>query len=338
MAFNRLAAGKKVYRNGSHAPTRGRNKPKGYIKREQRKKKQHRSGLAKAALRRMRKRDKANGPKYGPKGHLLKKYRKPKKKAVAKKPVAKKAATPPPRVGSPPVVTPPEPPAPANPYIEINANGQLDLPYNEQYSWDVLDQTQAMNKSLLDLQQSQQSQQNEYNIGLRDLGKQQEESQLNTLNNASSRGLAQSSMYGKDVAESSTEFNNARTDLDTANNAFQQNAQLSRMTIQNQFNDMLRQSGLKNAEAQAGNAGNLGYGQATATPAPLQPHNPVALQGPRVPAARPKAKPKARRAAAVRRAGVYRRKHGNLKGFKGSPKVKQIARKRAAARRIKRRK
>jgi len=34
MQFNRFAAGKKVYSQGSHAPTRGTVNPTGYIKRE----------------------------------------------------------------------------------------------------------------------------------------------------------------------------------------------------------------------------------------------------------------------------------------------------------------
>ncbi len=47
MQFNRFAAGKKVYSQGSHAPTRGTVDPSGYIKRELKKR-----GVTTAAVQR----------------------------------------------------------------------------------------------------------------------------------------------------------------------------------------------------------------------------------------------------------------------------------------------
>lgn len=51
-SFNKLAAGRKVYSNGSHAPTRGKVKPLGYIKREL--KKQRRKKAAGKLVRGLR--------------------------------------------------------------------------------------------------------------------------------------------------------------------------------------------------------------------------------------------------------------------------------------------
>lgn len=50
--FNRFAAGRKVYANGSYAPTRGTVNPKGYIKRELKKKARARAGLKPVPSRR----------------------------------------------------------------------------------------------------------------------------------------------------------------------------------------------------------------------------------------------------------------------------------------------
>lgn len=257
-------------------------------------------GLAQRALRRK----KAAAQKI-----KLKQPKRPVKKAVKKPiprdPVKKPAPRPKPvtpvgsTAGGVVTPTPTTPAQPANPYVEINSNGQLDLPYNANYSWEVLDAQQEANKSLLSLQQQQQQGEADYQSGTRDLDRQYGEVNRDTLNHDAGKGLAYTSVYGNHVANNATDYNNQRTDLDTQHNQGLQNAASSRMQIQNGMNDMLRQSALVNAQQQAAQAGTLGYGKGAPTPAPIRKlYNPKPVK---------KAAPKPKKKHAVKKKGPKKR-------------------------------
>ena len=223
-------------------------------------------------------------------------------------------------------------PQPANPYVEINANGQLDLPYSTQYGWDVLNKTEEMNQSLLDLQQQQQAQQLDYTQTKRDLGQQFEGVQRETLNNSAARGLARSSMYGKKVADYSTNYNNAVTDLESQNTQAQQGFSLGRTQIQNAFNNMLRQSGLLRAQEAAQNAGSLGYGKATpkTTARPKYKPKPQKISRPKP---KPKKKANKKKGPGKKRANAKKKTPAKKKA-KAAPKKKWSPIRRVAAKKV----
>ncbi len=171
-------------------------------------------------------------------------------------------------------------PAPAQatppvPVVKINENGQLDLPYGSAFGNSMLDYQTQMNSQLQDLQQSQQAQASDYAQKKRDLGQQYTEQQRGTLNQNASRGTAFSSAYGTQVADNATQYNNANNDLNTADAQAQAGYSSARTGIETAFNNYLRQAVLDRGVELAGQAGKLGYGQATAKAVYAQPKSPA---------------------------------------------------------------
>lgn len=187
-------------------------------------------------------------------------------------------------VGGPTPYTPPN-------YMNINDNGQLDLPYDESFSWEMLGQKQAMNQALLQLKQQEEMQGLEWANMRRDANKDFQDISRQNLNSAAARGMAFSSGYGNRVAETGNEFNNFINDLDTRHAQFKGHAAESRSAIENAFNEFLRQSALQRALELDDSAGDLGYGQD-----PVENTYPGTTKGPLVskPKPKPKAKPKPR--------------------------------------------
>lgn len=306
--FNQYAAGRKIYSNGSYAPTRGQVDPNGYMQRELRKRQQvamqqgndgqsdRRSGIAADRLRNLVK-------MHGGKVSQENKYnmdvlnRKLQRLSGAEKVTPHNGG----RTGNegpggvtsgdrggrkPPtdhggvtiddrnpgtsVPNPTQPPTPVGqpqiPTVKINANGQLDLPYDANWSWDLLNKKEQMNFDLLGLQQQAQQQALEYAQMQRQAGQEFEDVQRGTLNSAAGRGMAFSSGYGHDVATNATNFNNYMNDLNQGNALFNQGIAGERMGIENSFNDFIRKSILKMGQGLEGSAGDLGYGQGTAQP------------------------------------------------------------------------
>lgn len=154
--------------------------------------------------------------------------------------------------------------------MQVNPNGQLDLPYSPDMAWQVYSAQNDANQQLLQLQMQQQQQQLQYNQMLRDAGLQYGDLKRDTLNNAAARGLAYSSMYGKDVAENARQYNNYIGDLNSQNALFNQGIDLSRTQIQNGLSDLIRAASLQQAQNLESQAGNLGFGQSQI---PVQPAN-----------------------------------------------------------------
>lgn len=294
MVFNSFAAGKKVYGNGSYAPTRGRVSAQGamgYLQREINKpnapqklfngvstfgrdgQSDTRSGVAAGML--------AN------RGGMMK---------AGTGPVRNPGPTPPPSTedgttnqqgpsnpgpNSPepnpqpggtgsgnggPVGAPPF--SPPNPTIEIGADGILQLPYDAEWSQSVLDAMSSMNSQLMDLNFSSQEQAMEYGRANRDADIEYTGVKRGTLGANSQGGTAFSSQYGNAVGQNATAYGNYKNDLLMDNNLFKTRTDYERLAIQNAFNEMLRQDiinrgangvdGIPNTPG--GNSGNPGGG------------------------------------------------------------------------------
>lgn len=166
-----------------------------------------------------------------------------------------------------PATTPGADPAPVQPpSVKINANGQLDLPYDPAMSDDILNAKDAMNARLLQMQQEQQAQAMEYGQLTRNANMDYQDLARQTLNKFAGRGLARSSGYGNQVAENSTEFSNYMNDLAQGDTLFKQSMASERGQLESRFNDMLRRWGLNRARDLAPDAGTLGYGKGFAAP------------------------------------------------------------------------
>ncbi len=297
--FHQFSAGRKVYDNGSYAPTRGpvsAQGAQGYLKRELKNRNQGnqgtyggvskvgsdgqsdtRSGVAAQALQRSTKT--AAGPwKPGTGGAQ-------KSGGVGASPFNPGPKNPkPPGTGGvrPPTggttgggtgssgggTTPPDPAAPVvPPSVTINAAGQLELPYNEAWTQGLIENMGEFNQQLADMQLEGQQQQLEYSDAKRNSELQYGQIQKQTLNNNAAGGTAFSSMYGQGVVNNANAYNNQVNSLDQANASFQNNMALQRSTIESSFNDQLRKQALEYAKEVALDAGNLGYD----TPKPVKP-------------------------------------------------------------------
>lgn len=151
-----------------------------------------------------------------------------------------------------PVETPPLP--------TINANGTLDLPYNQQFGMDVLNATQDMNTQLLELQRQQQQNALQFTQGMRQTEQDYGNMQRDTLNDNAARGTAFSSGYGLSVGQNAAAYNQQKNDFEMQNAGVNQDIQNQRLGIQTAFQDMLRQAALARADETSVDAGNLGYG------------------------------------------------------------------------------
>jgi hypothetical protein len=195
----------------------------------------------------------------------------------------------------------PQPPAPPiNPYIQINSNGQLDLPYNQQFAGYLLDAKDQFNSQLLGLQQGQQMQDLDFTRAKRDADIDYQEAARQALTQNASRGLAFSSAYGKDVADNATNYNNYMSDLTQSDALYDQSVAAQRSGIETTFNDMLRRYALQQAEEAAKDAGNLGYGKPNKNN-PIKGPGPKSGGGNKGGGNKPKPKPKPK--------GTWAKKH-----------------------------
>lgn len=187
--FNPYAAGDKVYNGGSPNPTSGTVDPTGYVQRELNNS-QSRSGLARAALDRMRG---FNGSMVNP-----------------------TLGT---GVGTGSVMSPIVKP------LEINSLGQLNLPSNKTLSLDsdlvaqMAAGLQSANNQLMALQQQQQNISQNYASQARQMTNQEPDILNQLLSNYAGRGLAHSSGYGQSLTNEQNRYSQA---LDTLFNQSQQ--------------------------------------------------------------------------------------------------------------------
>lgn len=273
MSIQQFSRGRAVYGQGSYAPTRGQvsaQGAQGYLKRELGKKgkagvsswgrdgqSDTRSGVAKAALGRKDAASKGRPQLGGIRPPLT--GPNTSKGGQVGQPGGPDRET----GGTRPPIQPGQPggggSAP-DPVVEISENGQLKLPYNQQYGESVLGALQDSNSSLLDIQSQQQQQALQYMQANRDVDTQYTGLKRNTLSDNAGRGTAFSSGYGLAVGNDATMYNNTKNDLASQNTQINNTLDLQRAGIYDAFNDTLRQGALSYGNSLTEQAGNLGYG------------------------------------------------------------------------------
>lgn len=278
MAFNRYAAGSKVYNGGSSAATRGTVDPEGYVNRSlrQRNAKQRRSGLAKAAIRRLDKKIANTDPglqrrklrskrldhraslhKPGSKRHkeitrndrrLESKISQAQARQNRGKPITGLKQAP-----KPPVVT-------------VSPNGQLNLPWNLDNNLQAIDAYHKQQQGLLGLQEQEQ----QYNMGyvrdVRDAEQGYDMMRDQTRNNFAARGMGFSTAHANQAEFDATNYNNYVTDRNLDQTNFMNAIAARRLGLENNFNDVLRALAVENAMDSSKRAGDLGYGRSQEKP------------------------------------------------------------------------
>ena len=144
------------------------------------------------------------------------------------------------------------------PTVIVTDSGQLELPYNQQFSADVLSALEQHNQSLSELQIEQQNYGLQYAKDRRDADLNYSDLQRTTLATNAARGTAFSSAYGTAVGNNARAYQNQINDLDNAKALFDQQAIFRRSNIINAFNRLLSQAAMNNAGDLAEDAGNLG--------------------------------------------------------------------------------
>lgn len=264
MTFNRFAAGKKVYGQGSYAPTKGQVNPQGYIQREvERRNKQalaNRGGVSRVGN------DGQSDTRSGLAARALRDNRGLKARAVQGKPVAtvrnsgggnsQRPKTRTQQTSGNPVSTTAV--APVGPTVNINPTGQLELPYGSEYANQVLDAQMQYDAELLAMQEEEQSNDLAYQSNMRDLDYGYKGQQRNTLNDNAASGTAFSSAYGVGVNEDSRSYMNAKNDMDTSNTNFKTNIKSRRNQASSALHSLIQRAQQAYADQLAQDAANYG--------------------------------------------------------------------------------
>lgn len=267
LSRQQAARGRTVYGNGATGPNTGRVSAQGiqgYVNREQRNlgnsagisrfggdgQSDTRSGLAAKALKRQSSFVRPNGQGSGHHNNSQgNSHWQPGNQSNGASSSGGGAAGP--AAGA--ATTPPE--------VSVTDTGTLQLPYDDQWSSDVIGAMGDYNSQILDLQQQQQQQALDYMNQNNNLGREYEQTQRDTLNLGAGAGTAFSSAYGTAVSKNALNNQNAHNELDAQNSLFNQNVNQQKLAIQQAFNDLLRQDALTRAANASQDAGSLGYGQ-----------------------------------------------------------------------------
>jgi hypothetical protein len=146
-------------------------------------------------------------------------------------------------------------------YVTVNANGTLDLPYNQAFGQSAYDALAAANEGLLGVKQATDQQALEYGQTKRNQEIAYKNLQGQTLNANAAQGTAFSSKYGNAVTVNAQGYANQMGDLEAQNTAFLQNAALQKSNIMGTLNNTLAQQAQAYAQELAKKAGTLGYGK-----------------------------------------------------------------------------
>jgi hypothetical protein len=286
MSASVYARGRPVYGGGSYAPNQGHvsaSGAQGYAQREQRKQNQGpfggvsrvgndgksdtRSGVAAKALA-----SRVGSGPYNPNGGNT-------NTDTSTSPTSNPggASSNPSNPASPASPAAPAAPAPPPPRVVVGPTGQLQLPYDQQFSSEILSALDQYNNELLGLQAGEQSENLDYTRQRRDTETGYTDVKRATLSGNAARGTAYSSQYGTAVGNNARAYQTKINDLDAGHNNFMQNSELRRAGIQSAFQRMLAQAALGYGNDLDDDAGGLGYG--TDAPAsdsynaPTSPYN-----------------------------------------------------------------
>ena len=125
------------------------------------------------------------------------------------------------------------------PTLTINANGILELPYDNQFSSQMLDAFSGANNQLLDLKTQADQQALTYSQGLRNAEQAYGLQQNTTKNRNASSGTLYSSRYATGVVNDATNYANQRADIENKNTAFEQDRAARQAAIQQSLQNQL---------------------------------------------------------------------------------------------------
>lgn len=262
VSFNKAQTGARVYAGARTAPNKGPVSAagaQGYLKRELAKKNgarpvggdgksDSRSGVASAALGRMlgnngpRGQAQGRGPNRGQNSILG----------------PQASAPPPPAANS---NSPSGLPAPMIPQVQINANGILELPYNQNLSAEGLAAVEESNQGLLDLNSQEQQIALEAAQGRRDAEIAFGQMNQQNLSGNAAGGTAFSSKYGKAVSDTATSYTNTLSDISNRESQTKADIANRRAAIQASLNQQLAQAAQSYANDMNEDAGDYGFGQ-----------------------------------------------------------------------------
>lgn len=146
-------------------------------------------------------------------------------------------------------------------YVTTNANGMLELPYNQAFGQAGYDALQQANEGLLGIKTATDTQALQYGQTKRNQEMAYKSLQGQTLNANAAQGTAFSSKYGNAVTTNAQGYANQMGDLENQNTAFLQNAALQKTNIMSGLNNTLAQQAQAYAQELAKQAGTLGYGK-----------------------------------------------------------------------------
>ena len=149
----------------------------------------------------------------------------------------------------------------ATPSVTVNANGQLELPYSQEWSAEILQGMGDYNQELAALQGDQQQEGLEYNQSVRNEGINYTNAARTSLNTSAGGGTAFSSAYGVQASNDANAHQNQLNDLLAQQQAQHTAVETQKTALVSAFKDMLRQGALGNADTLAQSAGTLGYGR-----------------------------------------------------------------------------
>lgn len=125
------------------------------------------------------------------------------------------------------------------PTLTVNANGILELPYDNQFSSAMLDAVFGANNQLMDLKTQADQQALNYSQGLRNSDLAYGQQQRRTKNTNASSGTLFSSRMATGVVNDATEYANTRADIESKNTAFQQDRAARQAAIQQSLQNQL---------------------------------------------------------------------------------------------------
>lgn len=152
------------------------------------------------------------------------------------------------------------------PTVNVNANGLLELPYDQNFASGTLEAISGANDQLLGIKSEEDQQGLSYQKSLRDASGAYGTQQRTTRNTSAAGGTLFSSRYGTGVVNDATAYANQVGDIEGQNAAFKQDANLRKTAIQTALQNQLASLTQAYADKLGGEAGTLGYGQAKNTP------------------------------------------------------------------------
>lgn len=153
------------------------------------------------------------------------------------------------------------------PQVTVNANGILELPYNQDLSMDAWTAVNESNNELLALQQEEQEAALQAMQARRDAEVQYNQLKTETESSNAGRGALYSSMHGKNVADNVTNYSNTLADISAQQSQLSASLAQRRAAIQTALNQQLSAQAQQYGHDLGENeAGNLGYGQAAIKP------------------------------------------------------------------------